>query len=408
MTGNRVSERPVPTRRAGPVPLRRARGAVAVLFALGGFVFAGWAVRIPAVAQRLHATPGELGLALLAMSVAAVATMSAGGVICRRWSSARVAAISAGMLSATVVLPPLALSVPQLAAALTVFGVAFGALDVAVNTVAVDLVAALDRPLLPAMHAANSLGSLAGAGAGGVLAAQLTPAEHLLWVAPLGVVAAAVAGWVLTVDPVPLALSPSAPGGRSPRIVVAFGVVGLCAAFAQGGLDNWVPLHLRTDLGAGEGLAAAGYGTVQAAMAVGRVAGVALVTAAGPAAVLRIGGVIACGGTALAALTSSPWLALAGLGVAGLGLANLFPLAVGAAGARGGASGVAVATTLGYGGILLAPPAIGFAAEAGGLPRALLLVPVLVAVATAVGHALRRHLQEPRRDPVVTGRSPHR
>ncbi|MGY2122789.1 MFS transporter [Nocardia gipuzkoensis] len=394
MTGNRSCERSVQTRRARSVPLRRARAAAAVLFALGGFVFAGWAVRIPAVAQRLHATPGELGLALLAMSVAAVATMSAGGVICRRWGGTRVAAVAAGTLSATVVLPPLATSVPQLAVALIVFGVAFGALDVAVNTVAVDLVAALDRPLLPALHAANSLGSLAGAGAGGVLAAHLSPAEHLMSVAPFGVVVAVVAGQAFAADPVPRApLSSSmAAVDRSTRIVAMFGVVGLCAAFAQGGLDNWAPLHLRADLGVSDGLAAAGYGAVQGAMALGRLAGVTLVARAGAGAVLRIGGVTACAGTTLAALTPWPWLALTGLAIAGLGLANLFPLAVGAAGARGGASGVAVATTLGYGGILLAPPAIGFAAEVGGLPRALLLVPVLVAVATAGGHALRRHL----------------
>ncbi|WP_159930213.1 MULTISPECIES: MFS transporter [Nocardia] len=391
MTGNKSA---VLTRRAGSAPLRHARAAVAVLFALGGFVFAGWAVRIPAVAHRLHAAPGELGLALLTMSVTAVATMSAGGVICRRWGAARVAAVAATMLSATVVLPPLATSVPLLALALAVFGVAFGALDVAVNTVAVDLVAALERPLMPALHAANSLGSLAGAAVGAVLAAHLSPAGHLLSVAPLGVVLASAAGWVLSADPVPRAPSSpsgSAAGDRPAWIVAMFGVVGLCAAFAQGGLDNWVPLHLRADLGVTEGLAAAGYGLVQGAMTVGRLAGGALIAAAGPGCVLLTGGLAACFGTTVAALTSWPWLALAGLGIAGLGLANLFPLAVAAAGARGGSNGVAVATTLGYGGILLAPPAIGFAAEVADLPRALLLVPVLVAGATAVGYALRRH-----------------
>ncbi|MFE7744746.1 MFS transporter [Nocardia sp. NPDC057455] len=391
MAGNKVVVR---TRRADFVPLRRARTAVTVLFALGGFVFAGWAVRIPSVAHRVHAAPGELGLALSAMAVAAVATMSAGGVICRRWGAARAAATAAGMLSATVVLPALATSVPQLAVALTVFGVAFGALDVAVNTVAVDLVAALNRPLMPALHAANSLGSLSGAGVGGALAAHLSPAGHLLSVAPLGVVAAAAAGWALTADPIPRAQSCAGPAaaGHSGWIVVMFGVVGLCAAFAQGGLDNWAPLHLRADLGVSDGLAAAGYATVQGAMAVGRLTGSALVTRIGPADVLLVGGVTACAGTTLVASTSWPSLALAGLGLAGLGLANLFPLAVGAAGARGGASGVAVATTLGYGGILLAPPTIGFAAEVAGLPRALLMVPVVVAAATAVGRALRRHM----------------
>jgi hypothetical protein len=153
-----------------------------------------------------------------------------------------------------------------------------------------------------------------------------------------------------------------------------------------------MPLHLRTDLGITDGLAAAGYGIVQGAMTAGRLAGGALITAAGPGRVLLAGGVTACFGTTIAAITPWPWLALAGLALAGLGLANLFPLAIGAAGSSGGASGVAVATTLGYGGILLAPPAIGFAAEFTGLASALLLVPVLVTGATVIGHTLRHRL----------------
>ncbi|OKJ70721.1 hypothetical protein AMK31_35975 [Streptomyces sp. TSRI0107] len=57
------------------------------------------------------------------------------------------------------------------------------------------------------------------------------------------------------------------------------------------------------------------------------------------------------------------WAALLGFAVAGLGLANLFPVAVERAGALAGPGGVAVASTLGYGGMLIGPPAIGFMAD---------------------------------------------
>ena len=59
------------------------------------------------------------------------------------------------------------------------------------------------------------------------------------------------------------------------------------------------------------------------------------------------------------------------------------------AGALAGPTGVATASTLGYGGMLLGPPAIGFMADWFSLPVALTSVAVLAAVATFIGFATR-------------------
>ncbi|MER6983404.1 MFS transporter, partial [Streptomyces carpinensis] len=102
------------------------------------------------------------------------------------------------------------------------------------------------------------------------------------------------------------------------------------------------------------------------------------------------GGSVAAAGMLLGCLAPSVWAALLGFAVAGLGLANLFPVAVERAGALAGPSGVAIASTLGYGGMLLGPPAIGFMADWLSLPAALTSVAVLAAVAAVVGFATRR------------------
>ena len=73
-----------------------------------------------------------------------------------------------------------------------------------------------------------------------------------------------------------------------------------------------------------------------------------------------------------------------------LGLANLFPVAVERAGTLAGPSGVATASTLGYGGMLLGPPAIGFLADWISLPAALTSVAALAAVAAVIGALTRR------------------
>lgn len=92
----------------------------------------------------------------------------------------------------------------------------------------------------------------------------------------------------------------------------------------------------------------------------------------------------------LGSLAPSAWAALLGFAVTGLGLANIFPVAIERAGALAGPGGVAAASTLGYGGMLLGPPAIGFMADWFSLPTALTSVAALAAVAAAIGFTTRR------------------
>lgn len=91
----------------------------------------------------------------------------------------------------------------------------------------------------------------------------------------------------------------------------------------------------------------------------------------------------------VAALAPTLWLALVSFAVTGLGLANIFPVAVERAGALAGPNGIAAASTLGYGGLLLAPPAIGFMADWYSLPTALTSVALLAAVASVIAWAIR-------------------
>ena len=97
------------------------------------------------------------------------------GALCRRFGSPRMTVISGALLSATLVLPALARSAITLGLLLAVFGAAYGCLNVAMNSVAVDIVAALRRPVMPGFHAAWSFGGLAGAALGGLLAPHLSP-----------------------------------------------------------------------------------------------------------------------------------------------------------------------------------------------------------------------------------------
>lgn len=379
------------------VDLTRLRIALTVFFALDGFVFAGWVVRIPAIKEQVDASAGALGIALLGVSAGAVVTMTLTGRLCRRYGSHPVTVACAVLLSLSVALPPLTHSVAALTAVLFVFGAAYGSINVAFNSAAVDLVTALRRPIMPSFHAAFSLGGMVGAGVGGLVAGSLSPTWHLLGLTFVGLVVTFFAGRVLLRIAPPAAPETTGQDHRPRRLdrrtrglVAIFGLIALCTAYGEGAMADWGALHLEQDLGASPGLAAVGYSCFALAMTLGRLTGSALLQRLGRTRTVVLGGATAAVGMLLGALTPITWLALLGFAVTGLGLANLFPVAIERAGALAGPSGVATASTLGYGGMLLGPPAIGFMAEWFSLPTALTSVAVLAAVAAVIGLATRR------------------
>ncbi|MCZ2826568.1 MULTISPECIES: MFS transporter [unclassified Modestobacter] len=407
---------------SAPPSLRRLRVAVALLFGLDGFVFGSWAARVPDVSAATGAGHTALGVALLCLSLGALACMQVTGALCARLGTGRLAALAGVAASVSAVLPGLAGTVPALCAGLFLFGAVTGAVNVAANSVGVEVEARAGRPLLSGLHAAFSGGGLVGALVGGLASAVMGVAPHLAAVAVVGLVAMAWAGPVLVRGdaprPLPTAdpLAPDtggAPGPRPTGVLVLLGAVAGATAYGEGALSDWGALHLREQLAAAPALAAAGYAGFSSAMAAGRLAGGRLVLALGERQLLVGGSLLAAAGALTAVTTTSLPVALAGFVVVGLGLANVFPLAIARAGALGGPSGVALSTTVGYTGLLGGPPVIGFLAEHAGLPAALGTVALMAVLAAVLvlgieGEQVRRPVLpwRGRTYPVLFGRRP--
>jgi MFS family permease len=370
----------------------RLRAAVTALFLLDGAVFGSWASRVPDVAGQVGAGHSALGIALLCLSLGALVSMRATGALSARYGAGPVSAAAAVAVSAGAVLPGLVSSVAALCVALFFFGAATGMVNVAANAVGVQVEARVGRPILSGLHAGFSFGGLGGALLGGAASSVLGVAPHLALVAAAGLF---VSAWAL---PALLGArrgggghSPSpgeAVGGRIGRgartTLIVLGAVAGCTAFGEGALTDWGALLLREQLAAPDTLAAAGYAGFALAMAVGRLFGGRALVAWGERRLLVGGTLTAALGALAAVTTSSLWIALAGFVVVGLGLANVFPLAIARAGLLGGAPGIALATTVGYTGLLGGPPAIGLLAEHAGLPVALSSVAVLAVAAAAL------------------------
>ncbi|MCW2677734.1 MAG: putative arabinose efflux permease, family [Modestobacter sp.] len=385
---------PIP---AVPLPLQRLRVAVAVLFAMDGFVFGTWAARIPDVTAQVGASHSSLGIAVLCLSLGALVCMQLTGALSARLGTGRVAVVAAALVSIAMALPGMAGSVPQLCVALLFFGAATGAVNVAANSLGVQVEARRGRPLLPSLHAGFSFGGLAGALIGGLLSTVVGVAPHLLGVTVIGLVLIAWIGPTLArADEAapriravrPTEGQPRRRGGGPTAVLVVLGAIAGCTAYGEGALTDWGALYLREDLGATPVLAAAGYAGFSLAMACGRLVGSRLVVELGEEKILVGGALLAAAGMLIASWSGAVTVALAGFVLVGLGLANVFPLAIARAGALGGAGGVALASTVGYSGLLGGPPLLGFLAESTGLPIALSTVSVLAVIAAVLVRSL--------------------
>jgi hypothetical protein len=187
------------------------------------------------------------------------------------------------------------------------------------------------------------------------------------------------------------------PQRRLEPVLLVFGVLCALAYVVENAWQSWSAVHLDTSLNAAPGLASSAPAVFAAAAATGRIGGNALLRRLRPVQLLVAGGVIAAVGSITAAAAGTAWLALIGVGVAGLGTSVCAPTIIGLAGAWAGperrAGAISTVTTLAYLGFLLGPAAVGAASSAWSLPVALGGVAVLALVVAALGPVAARQSQ---------------
>jgi predicted MFS family arabinose efflux permease len=271
------------------------------------------------------------------------------------------------------------------------FGASNGSMDVAMNTQGVAVERRYGRPILNSFHACYSLGGLAGALLGGLVAASgIAPLPHFLSVALFSAIL------ILSVTRLLLPAQTEAQGKGGAfafptRALLALGLVAFCVVLGEGAMADWSAIYLTSSLHTGAGLAAAGYAAFSVVMALGRCVGDRLTARLGPMAMVRLGGLVASVGLTLALTGLWVPIAILGFGLVGAGFSVLFPLTLSAAGRTSKqASGTAIAAvaTCGYMGFLVGPPVIGFIADALSLRIALGMVVVLSLLATVSARAV--------------------
>jgi fucose permease len=249
---------------------------------------------------------------------------------------------------------------------------------------------------MPRLHAAFSLGSVAGGAAGAVLAGWSVPlAVQILVAALLAPASLVVAVRHFLPDQSPEPDQPRASSGglrawREPRTLL-IGVLTLCFAFTEGSANDWTAVALVDGHHTGDALGAVGFGTFVTAMTIGRLSGVAALRRFGRIAVLRVTALLALGGLLLVTLAPSVAWALVGALLWGIGASLGFPIGMSAAADDPvrAAARVGVVSSIAYTAFLAGPPLIGLLAQHVGILYALFVVLGALAIGLLVSSAAR-------------------
>lgn len=360
--------------------VKRARVAVATVFAVHGAVTGSFATRVPWIQDHAGVSAGQLGLALAFPAIGASITMPLAGRISHRFGARTALRGLLALWTLALILPALAPNLLTLCAVLFVYGATAGMSDVAMNALGVEVENRLDKSIMSGLHGMWSVGALIGSAAGTVAAhigadARLHHTLAALVLTALGLLACR---GVLDLrsepdeEPPPRFTLP-------PRSALIIGAVGFCAVFAEGASLDWSAVYLRDILGSSDGVAAASTTAFALTMAVARLAGDRIVDRFGAVRTVRAGGVLATTGGLLVVFSPAPAAAMCGFGLLGLGVAVVVPLAFAAAGRSGPNPSQAIAgvATITYTSGLIAPSAIGSLAEATSLVVSFGVVTVL-------------------------------
>ncbi|WP_030613265.1 MFS transporter [Streptomyces fulvoviolaceus] len=372
--------------------VRRARYAVAAVFAVHGAVTGSFATRVPWIQDHASLSAGQLGLALAFTAFGASCSMPLAARISHRFGSRTALRGLITLWTLSLVLPSLAPNLYTLCLAMFVYGASAGMADVVMNALGVEIENLLGKSIMSSLHGMWSAGALVGS-AGGTLAAHLGADARLhfaLAAATLTFLGILACSWVLDLQPAEDE-EPPPRFALPPKSALLIGAVGFCAVFAEGASLDWSAVYLRDQLDSSAGLAAACTTGFMLTMAVARLAGDAVVNRFGSVGTVRAGGVLAAAGGLLIVVAGHPAVAMGGFALMGLGIAVVVPLCFAAAGRSGPNPSQAIAgvATITYTSGLIAPSLLGGVAQATSLVVSFGLVTVLACGLVAFAGVLR-------------------
>jgi MFS family permease len=353
--------------------------SIGAAFVMMSLLFGSWITRIPDIKLQLGLSEGALGLALLGMPIGAIIIMPFMGALIHRFGAGKMTWFGSVVYILAMILPAVAIDWASLAGALLLVGIGAGIMDVAMNAAAAAIEKRYQKLIMSTSHAMFSLGGMVGAGVASLLPGLgVSPLIHFTIFSIMLLVVSLILRkrW--------FALSDDHEGNYQwawpAKAIGVLAFIGFCVLLSEGAIADWSAVYLRETLGGSSFIGGLGFAGFSFAMALGRFYGDIVVPKWGAAKLVRLGGLFAGTSLGLALLIGSPFFAIIGFTLAGLGLSCVVPIVFSSAASIPGVSpgaGLAAISSMGYIGFMIGPPAIGFIAEELGLTYGIGLVVLL-------------------------------
>lgn len=350
---------------------------VSAMFFFYGLSYASWASRIPTIQQSLHLNEGALGGVLLAMPVGSFVTVPFTGYIVSKKGSRKVVMVSSLLYAGLLACIGFSHTIVQLVISLFFFGSFGNMLNISVNTQAIGIEALYGRRILSSFHAVWSCAGIAGAGIGQFLMGKsISTSTHLLCIS--------ICVFIAMILCMPYLLDEDINSDKKRKAfvlpgksMILLGMIAFCSMMCQGALFDWTGVYFKKVLVVDSHWIGAGFTAFTMSMALIRFVTDRLTQAIGFKKILFYSGIFTAAGLLMCVFMPYLVPALIGCVLAGIGVSPAVPLVFSAAGkSKQMSPGVAIAavSTLGFVGLLIGPPLIGFVAKATSLKISFIII----------------------------------
>jgi MFS family permease len=256
-------------------------------------------------------------------------------------------------------------------------------MDVAMNAYAADVETDMNWRVMASFHGMWSIGGLIGAAVVSAMLAVFSDLTQAL------VVTACLAALFLLCQHnlIPLKHGTAEKSDRRfaiGRLTLILGLLAALSFAAEGAVRDWSSLFLVNEIRTTIDRAGWGFAAFSATMALCRFSGDWMRSRFGERNVVVLSGIVAVVGFALATASADYLVVVAGFALVGLGLSNIVPILISAAGRTSApGSSIAFVVSLGYAGYLASPPILGFIAAQASLATMFLVVAVSCVVISA-------------------------
>lgn len=368
----------------------RYRIAILVYFFANGFLYANCTGRLPELKDYFNVSNSTLGTMLFTTAVGALVAMPLTGWLTTQFNSGKLVIYSGFLFCCIVPLIPYSQNIWMGRTSFFLTGFFSGAMDITMNGQAVFVERKYKKTIMSSFHAAFSVGMALGAGSGALFANyHYSLRYHLIYVALICIIMLAVVSPIILQNQAGNTVEKTTKEGRGkiPFLIWLIAIIGYCGMTGEGSMVDWSAIYMHTVVGKTKAFSALAVVSFATAMTIGRAFGDRLIDRAGKQTVLFCSCFAAITGLSIALVFVNAPAVLFGFFLVGAGLSNVVPMTYSTAGNIKGiepSAGIAIASTIGYSGFFVGPPAIGYLADAFSLRIGLCFTLVLFLVMLSV------------------------